>query len=49
MCAREDFFEGADGIFKGYELSFVTCEDLGNGEGLRHETLYFTSTLDLVK
>jgi hypothetical protein len=48
VLSGENLLEGADGIFERNELAFVSCEDLGDGERLRHETLDFTSTLDLV-
>ena len=47
MGASEDLLKGADGILEGDELALITSEDLGNLEGLRHETLDLTSTLDL--
>ena len=47
--AREDLLEGADGVLEGHELALVASEDLRDLEGLRHETLDLTGTLDLVK
>ena len=47
MGTREDLPEGADSVLEGDELALETSEDLGDGEGLRHETLDLTSTLDL--
>ena len=49
MCTREDLLEGANGVLERDELALVTSEDLSDGERLRHETLDFTSTLDLGK
>ena len=49
MLAREDLLEGADGLLQGNELALETSEDLRDLEGLRHETLDLTSTLDLGK
>jgi hypothetical protein len=48
VCTRKNLPERADGVLQGYELAFVTREDLCDLEGLRHETLNLTSTLDLV-
>jgi hypothetical protein len=48
VLSGKNLLEGADGILEGNELAFVSCEDLGDSERLRHETLDFTSTLDLV-
>ena len=45
--AREDLLEGADGVLEGDELALETSEDLRDSEGLRHETLDLTRTLDL--
>ena len=47
MGASEDLLEGADGVLEGDELALITSEDLCDLEGLRHETLDLTSTLDL--
>ena len=47
MRAGEDLLEGADGVLEGDELALETSEDLRDREGLRHETLDLTSTLDL--
>ena len=47
MCSGKDLLEGTNGVLEGHELALVTGEDLGDGERLRHETLDFTSALDL--
>lgn len=47
MCAREDLLERANGILERNELALITSEDLGDLEGLRHETLNLTGTLNL--
>ena len=47
MLARQDLLEGADGLLQGNELALETSEDLCDLEGLRHESLDLTSTLDL--
>ena len=47
VLAGEDLLERADGLLQGDELALETSEDLGDLEGLRHETLDLTSTLDL--
>ncbi len=47
MGTREDLFEATHGIFEGNELALITSKDLCDLEGLRHETLDLTSTLDL--
>ena len=47
MRSGQDLLEGSDGVLEGNEFTLVTREDLGDLEGLRHETLDLTSTLDL--
>ena len=47
MGTGENLLEGTHGVFQGHEFTFITSEDLGDLERLRHETLDFTSTLDL--
>ena len=47
MLAGKDLLERADRLLQGDELALETSEDLGDLEGLRHETLDLTSTLDL--
>lgn len=47
MLAGKDLPERADSLLQRDELALETGEDLGDGEGLRHETLDLTSTLDL--
>lgn len=42
----EDGLEGRDGVLQVDELALDTSEDLGDGEGLRQETLDLTGTLD---
>jgi len=34
VCAGEDLLEGADCVLEWHELAFITCENLGNREGL---------------
>jgi hypothetical protein len=48
VCARKDLLKRADSVLQRHELAFVTREDLCDLEGLRHETLDLTSTLNLV-
>ncbi len=48
MRAGKDFTERADGVLQWNELAFVTSEDLGDLERLRHETLNLASTFDLI-
>lgn len=47
MGARENFTERAHGVLQWHELAFITSEDLGDLERLRHETLDLTGTFDL--
>jgi hypothetical protein len=47
MSAGENLLEGTDSVLEGDELALITGKDLGDSERLRHETLDFTSTLDL--
>ena len=47
MSTRQDLLEGADGVLERDKTTLETSEDLGDGEGLGHETLDLTSTLDL--
>ena len=47
MGTGENLLKGTHGVFQRHEFTFVTSEDLGDLERLRHETLDFTSTLDL--
>ena len=49
MCTAQDLLEGTNGVLQRHKLALVTSEDLGDLERLRHETLDFTSTLDLFK
>lgn len=42
----EDGLEGGDRVLQVDELALDTSEDLGDGEGLRQETLDLTGTLD---
>ena len=46
MLSGKDLLEGADGVLQGDELAFVTSEDLGDSEGLRHETLYMHVSME---
>jgi len=48
VCARKDLLKRADSVLQRHKLAFVTREDLCDLEGLRHETLDLTSTLNLV-
>lgn len=47
VLATKNLLKGADGVLEGHELALKTSEDLRDLEGLRHETLDFTSTLNL--
>ena len=47
MGTGKDFTERPDGVLEGDKLALETSEDLCDLEGLRHETLDLTSTLDL--
>ncbi len=47
MCAGEDLLEGANRVLERDEPALETSENLGDSEGLGHETLDLTSTLDL--
>ena len=47
MRSGENFFEGANGILEGNELTLVTGEHLRDLERLGHEPLDLTSTFDL--
>jgi hypothetical protein len=44
--AGEDFLEGANGVLQWHKFALITGEDLGDLEGLRHETLDFTGTFN---
>jgi hypothetical protein len=46
--AGDDLLERADGVLQRNKLALITGEDLRDLEGLRHETLDLTRTLDLV-
>ena len=47
MGTRENLLEGTHSVFQRDEFTLITSEDLGDLERLRHETLNFTSTLNL--
>ena len=47
MGTGENLLKGTHGVFQRHEFTFITSENLGDLERLRHETLDFTSTLDL--
>ena len=47
MGTGENLLEGTHGVFQRHEFTFITSENLGDLERLRHETLDFTGTLDL--
>jgi hypothetical protein len=48
VCAGKNFPERANSILKGDEFALVAGKHLRYLEGLRHEPLDLTSTLDLV-
>ena len=48
VVAGEDLLERADGLLEGHELALEAGEDLRDLEGLRHEALDLTRTLDLI-
>ena len=46
MLALKDLLERADSLLERNQPALVAGKDLGNGEGLGHETLDLASTLD---
>jgi hypothetical protein len=47
VLSGEDLTERSDRLLEGDETSLDTGEDLGDGEGLGHEPLDLSGTLDL--
>lgn len=46
VLARKDVLEGLDGLGQRNKLALNTCENFGNSEGLAHETLNLSGTLN---
>ena len=47
VLPSDDLLEGADGVLQRHKLALIASENLRDLEGLRHETLDLTRTLDL--